>query len=608
MAMFHSLPSIHVKHQKNTAELESVIMPVPAEVTISMSQHIGAPCKPVVKVGDTVKVGQLIGDSEAAVSAPIHSSVSGKVKAIEQIFNARGAKSEAIVITTDGEQTIDETLTPPAIGAELEDVLVAVRACGLMGLGGAGFPTSVKLAGLKSAAIDTLVINGAECEPYLTCDYRIMLEKTDLLLEGAELILRHMPGGRAVIGIENNKPKAIEKIKADAAAKGSKLEVLELKSRYPQGAEKVIVYEATGRVIPEGKLPSDVGVLVMNVGTVIKLAEDVNLKKVALATAGCVGADLANLVNEAALRAVRKGRKLVTQEDLLAAFELVIAGTEKKGSVLTEFEKKLVAYHEVGHAMVAYKQKNTEPVQKITIVPHTQGALGYTLLMPEEDKTELRTRDELMAKITVSMGGRAAEEVVMNTMTNGASQDIQDATNVARNMVAMFGMSDEFGMMALASRRNQYLDGGYVMDCAQDTAARMDQAVKELLDKCYKAAVEVIRENREDMDKVVAYLLEKETITGAEMVAIIEGRDPSTVEDAYASTLAHESGFRPSQPEVIEPAARKVHMISEKIEAPEDTAGDAAPKPSSDEQTSGSAEQTPDAAPEQQPENPEKSE
>ena len=339
----------------------------------------------------------------------------------------------------------------------------------------------------------------------------------------------------------------------------------------------------------------------------IKLAEDVNLKKVALATAGCVGADLANLVNEAALRAVRKGRKLVTQEDLLAAFELVIAGTEKKGSVLTEFEKKLVAYHEVGHAMVAYKQKNTEPVQKITIVPHTQGALGYTLLMPEEDKTELRTRDELMAKIAVSMGGRAAEEVVLNTMTNGASQDIQEATQVARNMVAMFGMSDEFGMMALASRRSQYLDGGYGLDCAQDTAAAMDKAVKDILDKCYTDAVNIIRDNRADMDKVVAYLLEKETITGAEMVAIIEGRDPSTVEDAYASTLAHESGFRPSQPEVIEPAARKVHMISEKIEAPEDTAGDDAPKPSSDEQTSGSAEQTPDAAPEQQPENPEKS-
>ena len=296
----------------------------------------------------------------------------------------------------------------------------------------------------------------------------------------------------------------------------------------------------------------------------IRLAEDVNLRKIALATAGCVGADLANLVNEAALRAVRKGRKLVTQEDLLAAFELVIAGTEKKGSVLTEFEKKLVAYHEVGHAMVAYKQKNTEPVQKITIVPHTQGSLGYTLLMPEEDKTELRTKDELMAKITVSMGGRAAEEVVMNTMTNGASQDIQDATNVARNMVAMFGMSDEFGMMALASRRNQYLDGGYGMDCAQETAARMDKAVKELLDQAYASAVEIIRENRGDMDKVVAYLLEKETITGAEMVAIIEGRDPSLVEDPYASTQEEKKTLQGD----IEPPARNIHIVSEPPVAP----------------------------------------
>ena len=292
----------------------------------------------------------------------------------------------------------------------------------------------------------------------------------------------------------------------------------------------------------------------------IRLSEDVNLKKVALATAGCVGADLANLVNEAALRAVRKGRKLVTQEDLLSAFELVIAGTEKKGSVLTEFEKKLVAYHEVGHAMVAYNQKNTEPVQKITIVPHTQGSLGYTLLMPEEDKTELRTRDELLAKIAVSMGGRAAEEVVLHTMTNGASQDIQDATAVARNMVAMFGMSDEFGMMALASRRNQYLDGGYGMDCAQDTAALLDKAVKEILDVCYQQAVEILKGHREDMDKVVAYLLEKETITGAEMVAIIEGRDPALVDDAYASTRSPE----------IEAPARKVHMISQKIESPEE--------------------------------------
>ena len=276
----------------------------------------------------------------------------------------------------------------------------------------------------------------------------------------------------------------------------------------------------------------------------IRLAEDVDLKKVAMATAGCVGADLANLVNEAALRAVRLGRRAVKQEDLLAAFELVIAGTEKKGSVLTEFEKKLVAYHEVGHAMVAYKQKNTEPVQKITIVPHTQGSLGYTLLMPEEDKTELRTRDELLARIAVSMGGRAAEEVVMNTMTNGAAQDIQDATSVARNMVAMYGMSDRFGMMALASKRSQYLDGGYGMDCAQDTAAALDEAVRAILDQCYAAAVQIIRDSRQEMDAVVAYLLEKETITGAEMVAIIEGRDPAAAD----SPLRAEATATPAAP------------------------------------------------------------
>ena len=299
----------------------------------------------------------------------------------------------------------------------------------------------------------------------------------------------------------------------------------------------------------------------------IKLAEDVNLKKVALATAGCVGADLANLVNEAALRAVRKGRKLVIQEDLLAAFELVIAGTEKKGSVLTEFEKKLVAYHEVGHAMVAYKQKNTEPVQKITIVPHTQGSLGYTLLMPEEDKTELRTRDELMAKIMVSMGGRAAEEVVMNTMTNGASQDIQEATGVARNMVAMFGMSDQFGMMALASRRSQYLDGGYSMTCAQETYAAADRETIKILRQCHEEAKQILRENRELLDKIAAYLLKKETITGQEMMAIIEGRDPETV-DNYGASKSSQPAFRPSVPETIEAPARHINIVSEPIPMP----------------------------------------
>ena len=301
----------------------------------------------------------------------------------------------------------------------------------------------------------------------------------------------------------------------------------------------------------------------------IRLAEDVDLKKVALATAGCVGADLANLVNEAALRAVRLGRRAVKQEDLLAAFELVIAGTEKKGSVLTEFEKKLVAYHEVGHAMVAYKQKNTEPVQKITIVPHTQGSLGYTLLMPEEDKTELRTRDELLVRIAVSMGGRAAEEVVMNTMTNGAAQDIQDATSVARNMVAMYGMSDRFGMMALASKRSQYLDGGYGMDCAQDTAAALDEAVRAILDQCYAAAVQIIRDSRQEMDAVVAYLLEKETITGAEMVAIIEGRDPAAA-DSPLRAEATAAPAAPAEPVEEKPVEDKPAEEPPAADAPQD--------------------------------------
>ena len=266
----------------------------------------------------------------------------------------------------------------------------------------------------------------------------------------------------------------------------------------------------------------------------IRMAEDVDLNKIALATAGAVGADLANLVNEAALRAVRMGRKAVNQNDLLTAFELVIAGAEKKGSVLSEFEKKLVAYHEVGHAMVAYKQKNAQPVQKITIVPHTQGALGYTLHLPEEDKN-LQTKDELLAEITTCMGGRAAEELVLNVQTNGAAQDIQQATSLARNMVALYGMSDRFGMMALASRRNQFLDGGYGIDCAQDTAADIDKDVMDLLRSCYDKAMGILRDNREDMDRVVDYLLEKETITGQEMMAILEGKDPALV-DNYGAT------------------------------------------------------------------------
>lgn len=299
----------------------------------------------------------------------------------------------------------------------------------------------------------------------------------------------------------------------------------------------------------------------------IHLAEDVDLQKIALATAGTVGADLANLVNEAALRAVRHNRKAVNQEDLLASFEFVIAGSEKKNSVLTEFEKKLVAYHEVGHAMVAYKQKNSEPVQKITIVPHTEGSLGYTLLMPEEDKTSLRTKDELMAKIAVSMGGRAAEEVVLGVQSNGAAQDIQDATSTAKNMVALYGMSEEFGMMALASVRNQYLDGGYGIDCADTTSAQIDRAVMAILKSSFDTAKRVLQENRSDMDKVVAYLLEKETITGAEMVAIIEGRDPTKIEGAYASTrsedMKHGKQQAGEQKELVNPVTLEGAVVEE---------------------------------------------
>ena len=213
---------------------------------------------------------------------------------------------------------------------------------------------------------------------------------------------------------------------------------------------------------------------------------------------------------------------------------------------------------------------------------------SVSMLTNAAAEPERLSREEIENKIATYTGGRAAEEVVMNTMTNGASQDIQDATNVARNMVAMFGMSDEFGMMALASRRNQYLDGGYGMDCAQDTAARMDQAVKDILDQCYQQAVEVIKASREDMDKVVAYLLEKETITGAEMVAIIEGRDPELVENPYASTRAEDKAFRPSSPETIEAPAKKVHMISQKIESPEEPAQEGQPEnPVSDPSPSG---------------------
>ena len=301
----------------------------------------------------------------------------------------------------------------------------------------------------------------------------------------------------------------------------------------------------------------------------IHLAEDVNLEKIAQATAGCVGADLANLVNEAALRAVRLGRSAVNQNDLLAAFETVIAGSEKRGTVITDEEKRIIAYHEVGHALVAAKQKNAQPVSKITIVPHTQGALGYTLHLPEEEKF-LMSREDILAEIRTLLAGRSSEEVVCHTMTSGAANDIERATEMARNLVARFGMCEEFDMMALGSVQNQYLDGTYSMSCAQETYAAADRAVIAIIRQCHEDARRMLEENRELLDKIAAYLLKKETITGQEMMAIIEGRDPETVDNYGATREEKQPLFRPSSPEVIEAPAKHIHIVSEPVPSPEE--------------------------------------
>ena len=300
----------------------------------------------------------------------------------------------------------------------------------------------------------------------------------------------------------------------------------------------------------------------------IRLAEDVDLNKIAQATAGCVGADLANLVNEAALRAVRKGRKAVNQNDLLVSFELVIAGSEKKGTVITEEEKRIIAYHEVGHALVAAKQKNAQPVSKITIVPHTQGALGYTLHLPEEEKF-LMSREDILTEIRTLLAGRSSEEIVCDTMTSGAANDIERATEMARNLVARFGMCDEFDMMALGTIQSQYLDGGYSMTCAQETYAAADRETIKIIRQCHEEAKQILRDNRELLDKIAAYLLKKETITGQEMMAIIEGRDPETVDNYGATREPDQKLFRPSVPETIEAPAKHINIVSEPVPMPD---------------------------------------
>lgn len=253
----------------------------------------------------------------------------------------------------------------------------------------------------------------------------------------------------------------------------------------------------------------------------VLMDDTVNLEEIALATSGAVGADLANMVNEAAIMAVKDGRKVVSQKDLFEAVEVVFAGKEKKDRILGEEEKKIVAYHEVGHALVTTLLKNAEPVQKITIVPRTMGALGYVMQVPEEEKY-LRKKDELISKIVTLFGGRAAEEIIFGDITTGASNDIEQATSIARAMVTQYGMSEKFGLIGLESIQNRYLDGRAVMNCGDRTESEVDQEVMELLKECYDKAYQIVEEHQEVLHKLAAYLVERETITGKEFVKIFE--------------------------------------------------------------------------------------
>ena len=271
----------------------------------------------------------------------------------------------------------------------------------------------------------------------------------------------------------------------------------------------------------------------------VKMDESVDLDALALATAGLVGSDLANMINEAAINAVKNGRQLVNQSDLFEAFELVaVGGKEKKDRVMSDKERKIVSYHEVGHALVSALQKNTEPVQKITIVPRTMGALGYTLQTPEEEKY-LETKDELLAKITTYMAGRAAEVLVFNSVTSGAANDIENATKIARAMVTMYGMSDKFGMMCLATVQNQYLEGGAGLICGENTASQIDDEVLSIINSSYAEAMKLLDENREILDSISDYLYEKETITGKEFMKMFRDMkglpDPDEEKDVISA-------------------------------------------------------------------------
>ena len=257
----------------------------------------------------------------------------------------------------------------------------------------------------------------------------------------------------------------------------------------------------------------------------VKMSENVNLESIAKGTPGAVGADLANIVNEAALRAVRNGRDLVIQEDLEEAVEVIIAGKEKKDRILSKKEREVVAFHEVGHALVAGLLEGTDPVHKITIVPRTMGALGYTMQLPEEEKY-LVSKEELMNQIMVMLGGRAAEEEVFNLVSTGASNDIERATQTARNMVTIYGMTENFDMMALESVQNRYLDGRAVRNCSEETSTLVDKEVLSIIRECHQKARQILRENRDLLDKISEYLLEKETIFGDEFFKFVYEKYP----------------------------------------------------------------------------------
>jgi len=253
----------------------------------------------------------------------------------------------------------------------------------------------------------------------------------------------------------------------------------------------------------------------------VKLDTDVDLRDIALATGGATGADLANMINEGALLAVKEGRERVAQRDLMEAVEVVIAGKEKKDRVMNPTERRMVAYHEVGHALVSALQKNSQPVQKITIVPRTMGSLGYTMNMPEEERY-LMTRSELLAQITSLLGGRAAETLVFGEVSTGAANDIERATRMARGMVTQYGMSDKFGPMGLESTQNQYLDGRNVANHSEQTGALIDDEVRIILAQCQQDANDLLASNRAALDTISAYLLEKENITGQEFMRLLE--------------------------------------------------------------------------------------